>query len=121
MAKPPDRKELIAELAAARAALTAYATAVRHDLDLGARLKRSFQTNRTAWLGGAAVLGLLLSKVPSTRRKVVIHAPSAEAGKAGKAGLLLLALKFGLNFAKPALLVWVKDRWLGRSAKRSEA
>lgn len=118
MANSPDREALIAELAASRAALTGYTTALRADVALGAKLKRSFQANRTVWLGGAAVLGLLLSKVSSTRRKVVIHAPVAEAAKAG---LVLSALKFGLNFAKPALFGWMKDRWLSRSAKHPAA
>lgn len=119
MADTTDRKALIAELAASRAALTGYTAAVRHDLALGARLKRSFHANRTAWCGGAAVFGLLLSKLPSARRKVVIHAPPAA--EAGKAALALTALKFALNFTKPALFGWVKDRWLARSAKRSAA
>lgn len=116
MANSSDHQALIAELAASRAALTGYTTAVRHDLDLGAKLKRSFKANQTAWLGGAAVLGLLLSKVPSTRRKVIIHAPPAA--EAGKLALALTALKFALNFAKPALFDWVKDRWQSRSDKR---
>ena len=118
MANPPDRKALIAELAASRDALTAYTTAIRHDLDFGAKLNRSFRGNQTAWLGGAALLGLLLSKVLPNRRKVVSHTPVAEAGKAA---LLLTVLKFGLNFAKPALFEWMKERWLNRSAKRSAA
>ena len=118
MAKPPDRKALIAELAASRAALTGYTTALRDDVALGAKIKRSFHANRTAWLGGAAVLGLLLSRLPGSRRKVAIHAPAAEAGKAAFA---LTALKFGLDFAKPALLRWFKDRWLSRSGARPTA
>lgn len=118
MANPPDRKALIAELAASRAALTGYTTALRHDVAFGAKLKRSFHANRTAWLGGAAVFGLLLSRLPGSRRKVVIHAPAAGAGKAAFA---LTALKVGLDFAKPALLRWLKDRWLSRSGARPAA
>ena len=48
MAKPPDRKALIAELAASRAALTGYTTALRDDVALGAKIQRSFHANRTA-------------------------------------------------------------------------
>lgn len=118
MANPPDRKALIAELAASRAALTGYATALRDDVALGAKLKRSFHANRTAWFSGAAVVGLLLSRLTGRRTKVVIHSPVAEAGKTG---LVLSALKFGLNFAKPALVGWITDRWLSRSPKHPAA
>lgn len=109
MANPPDRKDLIAELAA---------TALRHDLDFGAKLKRSFRANAVAWFGGAAVLGLLLSKLPPARRKVVIHGPalrSEPTAKAGKAAFALTALKFAFDFVKPALLRWVNARYLSRS------
>ncbi|MEO6740890.1 MAG: hypothetical protein ABIP20_11595 [Chthoniobacteraceae bacterium] len=118
MANPPDHKALIAELAASRDSLTAYTTAIRHDLDFGAKVTRSFHGNQTAWLGGAALLGLLLSKLLPARRKVVIPTPVAEVGKAAFA---LTALKFALNFAKPALFGWMRDRWLNRAAKRSAA
>lgn len=118
MANSPDHKALIAELAASRDAITAYTTAIRHELDFGAKVNRSFRGNQTAWLGGAALLGLLLSKLLPSRRKVVSPTPVADVGKAAFA---LTALKFALNFAKPALFGWVKDRWQSRSDKRSAA
>lgn len=118
MANSPDREELIAELAASRAALTGYTAALRHDFDFGAKLKRSFRAYPAVWLGGAALLGLLLSRLGSARRKLVARGPAIRpetAAKAGKAAFALTALKFGLDFAKPALLRWVKDRYLSRS------
>ena len=118
MANPPDRKALIAELAASRAALAGFATALREDVAVGAKLQRSFHANRTVLISGAAVLGLLLSRLPGRRTKVVIQSPAAQAGKAG---LVLSALKFGLNFAKPALVGWITDRWLSRSGPRPTA
>jgi len=122
MAKPPDRKELIAELAASRAAFTGYTTALRHDFDLGSKLKRSFRGHPAAWIGGAALLGLLLSKLPPTCRKIGVRGPalhSQPAKNAGKAAFALTALKFTLDFAKPALLRWVTDRYMGRSGSRT--
>ena len=107
MAKPTDRKELIGELAASRAALTRCTTALRHDLDFGAKLKRGFHDNLGAWLGGAAVLGLFISRLPFGRRKVVGRGPAIRpetAAKAGTAAFALTALKFALVFAKPAFL-----------------
>ena len=120
MANLPDRKELIAELAASRAALSGYSTALRHDFDFGAKLKRNFRVHPAAWIGGAALLGLLLSKLLPARRKVVIHGPamgSQPAANAGKAAIALTALKFALDFAKPALLRWLTDRYVSRPGK----
>ena len=123
MADSTDKKILTAELAAARSELVGYTTALRHDLDFGARLKRGVRTHPGVWFSGAALLGLLLSRVSPARRKVVVKRPafrSPETATAGKAAFALTALKFALDFAKPALLRWFKDRYLSsaRGSKR---
>lgn len=115
MANSTDKKILIAELAAARGELHGCTTALRHDLDFGARLKRGILTHRGIWFGGAAVLGLLLSRLPFVRRKHSVKVPSFRAKKdapTGQTAFALTALKLGLDFAKPALLRWFKDRYL---------
>ncbi len=115
MAEPTDRKELIAELDAARSALAGYGRAIRHDLDFGHILKRSFRRHAPVWFGGAAIVGLLLSRLPARRQKVVMKTPLfGGAKKAEKAGVIALALpvlKFALDFAKPAMLRWFKSRY----------
>lgn len=115
MADPTDKKELSAELAAARSRMTGYVGALRHDLDFGARLKRGVARNPVAWYAGAAVIGLLISRIPPARRKVVVKASvfkkNDNTEKAGKAAVLLAALKFGLDFAKPALVAWARQRF----------
>ena len=118
MANRTDKKTLIAELAVARGELGACTAALRLDLDLGARLKRAFRAHPATWIGGAAVLGLLLTRAIPRREKVVIERPafrSKETAAAGTAAFALTALKFGLDFAKPVLLRWFRDRYLGRS------
>lgn len=114
MADSADQKRLTVELAAARGRMTGYVEALRHDLDFGARLKSGVAGNRIAWFAGAVVIGLLLSRIPPTRRKVVVKGPafrSNQREKAGKAAMLLTVLKFGLDFAKPALVAWTKQRF----------
>ena len=118
MANSTDKETLIAELAVARGELGGYTAALRHDLDLGARLKRAFRAHPATWFGGAALLGLLLSKALPRWRKEDIKRPAFREKKtaaAGKAAFALTALKFGLDFAKPVLLRWFKDHYLGRS------
>ena len=119
MADPTDKNILIAELAAARNELGGYTTALRHDLDFSAKLKRGVRMHPAVWFGGAALFGLLLSRISPTRRKP--SAPtsffrSQKTAQAGKAAFALTALKFGLDFAKPVLLRWLKDRYLGGNA-----
>src|SRR5437867_2876642 len=66
----PDKIALVAELATARSRLSETGAALRAALDVPSRAKESFRRHRPTWLGGAALLGLVLSKLP-TRRKTV--------------------------------------------------
>jgi hypothetical protein len=112
MAETTDKQELAAELARARGKMTGYATAIRRDMDVGARLKTSVLRSPSAWYAGAAVIGLLLSKIPPMRRKVVVepHVSFPGQPKTGKLAMVFGLLKFAADFAKPALLFWSKRR-----------
>jgi hypothetical protein len=124
MAEDTRKQTLIAELAAARNRLEGYTRALHSDLNVGAHLKSGFARNPVTWVGGAALLGLLLSKIPPARRKVVVKGPTLrgnQAEKAGKAAMLVTLLKFGLDFAKPALLRWANQKLFSRSHPASSA
>jgi hypothetical protein len=115
MAAAVDPKTLSAELASSREAISSYATALRQDFDIGAKLKRGFRQYPFGWYAAAGLLGLLLSKLPPRRRDVVSkRSPRLHEGPktAGKAALAMTILKLALDFAKPALLRWIKDRYL---------
>lgn len=115
MAETTDKQNLAAELANARARMMGYTAAIRRDLDVGARLKSSVAKNTAAWFAGAAVLGLLLSKIPPLRRKVIVEVPSfrsAPVQKAGKMAAFFGILKFAADFAKPAIVLWAKRRFV---------
>ncbi len=72
-----ERKaELIAELDRARARATANTKALRSDVAFRPHLQRVFQRNRSAYLGGAALFGLLLSKIPPRTKEVKIKGES---------------------------------------------
>lgn len=121
MVDPIDKNELTKELAAARVRLVGHAAALRHDLDLGARLKASVCAKPRTWFVASAVLGYLLTRVAPTRRKVVKR-PALRDGqveKAGKAAMLLTVLKMVLDFAKPALFAWAKQRYYSRFDQRN--
>ena len=106
MAEPSHLKvELSADLDRARARIARNFTALCGDLDVPRHLKSSFTRNKGAFIGGATVLGFLISKLPSRKKKVFIDRKSKERVKeVEKAGLGLLALKLAMNAAKPALV-----------------
>ena len=84
----PDKAELLAELAAARANIAATGTAlhaasdsIRHKFDIPARAKASFENHRSAWLSGAAIFGLLLSKLPARKKTVFVEQATGATGE----------------------------------------
>jgi hypothetical protein len=116
MAQKDDKAELIAELARARVRLSDSALALRHGLDFSSRTKEAFKKNPVPWMGGAAVLGLLLARLPrrtSAKKPVTIFPKKNDETleKAGKAGLLLGILKIAFDFARPFILRWATRRF----------
>lgn len=117
MAEDRDKAELITELAAARVRMGDNAQALRRDFAFAARAKTAFQRSPAPWLGGAAVLGLIVAQLSRRRKKIVapkfhLHREKTVE-KAGKAGLVLAAMKIGFDFARPILLKWLTQRFTG--------
>lgn len=108
--KKEDRKAaLIQELEWARLELAQNVRSVGEDVDMAARFRQSVVHRTTAWLGGAALAGWVLSKI-ARRRKKPAALPSARASEsrggvpsAGRAGLLLAALHTLFTVFKPAI------------------
>ena len=99
-----DKHALVAELAAARTRLSVTGEALRRSLDVTARARESFKRHKPAWLGGAAVIGFVLSKLPSRKKTVFVErATGAVLGAAGKLGAIFSAAKFAISFARPIL------------------
>jgi hypothetical protein len=115
MAHPARRETLIATLASARGELTGYGQALRRDLDVSARVRHAVRAQPAGWFGGAALLGLLLSKLPPLQRKVEVKPAlfrRSPAKEAGKAAFALTLVKFALDLARPALTAWVKSKMI---------
>lgn len=111
MAEEQRKAELTAELARARRRIGANLGALRHDLDFPARVKSAVMKNPTAWLGGVVIVGALLAALPGRRKKIVVSRKTeAHMANAGKAGLLLGALKIAFDLARPALAKWASRR-----------
>ena len=114
MADQSLKETLVNELAVSRAQFGVNKAELRDDLAFGRKLKRQLRQNPVPWFAGAAVLGLLLSKLSPMRRKVVVKPPKLRQTKAedmGKAGIAVALLNFGLQLAKPTLLRILRDRF----------
>ncbi|MES2573080.1 MAG: hypothetical protein V4710_23860 [Verrucomicrobiota bacterium] len=120
MAQLEERKNaLIHELTRARAELSAHSRGARAHAHPGAALRAAFIRNRFLWIGSAAILGLVLAKIPARTKKVVLSRKGdQQVATAGKAGLMLGALKIAFDLGKPYLMTWATGR-LGDMAKRS--
>jgi len=115
MAEDERKAELIAALAQSRTHITGNVHALGHDLNFVARARRAFKTHPAVWIGGAVILGLVISRLP-LRRKAPSPAPHKKRSveptieKVEKAGLLLGALKIAFDIARPTLIGWATRR-----------
>ena len=120
-----DKAALVAELAAAREKLADNGRALRRKLDLPSRTRESFGRHRTVWIGGATLLGLLLSKLPARRKTVFVERTTGKAiGAAGRLGLAWSAAKLAVDLARPFLSEFASGRFaelarrFGQAAKQ---
>jgi len=106
MAGPADQEKhaILGELSAARERLSATGDDLRRALDLPTRARKSFRRYRPAWLGGAAVVGLALSKIPARSKTVFVERATGKAlGAAGKLGAVWAVAKVAFDFARPLM------------------
>ena len=114
MAEEQRKAELSTVLARSRGEITTNVHALGHDLDFVSRARRAFKTHPAVWIGSALLVGLLISRLPFGRKKVVV-APRAKKTeetieKVEKTGLLLAVLKIAFNVLKPTLMGWATRR-----------
>lgn len=116
MAENDDKAELILELAKSRNAMAANVTGLRHDFDFPTRAKKAFKKSPAIWLGAAAIVGLVVARIPGRSKPAVKVKVAARKGedstveKAGKAGLVFGALKLAFDLARPALMRYATQR-----------
>jgi hypothetical protein len=122
MAEPESKIALAADLAKARARLGRNLDALRYDLDVPSHLKRSFEHNKAAYVGGATVFGLLLSKLPARKKKIYVERKTNERVKdVEKAGIWLVLLQFLFKTFRPMLTSLVANQLTAYVKSRGEA
>jgi len=104
MAQSRVKIELAADLERARGRLARNFDALRDDLNVGTHFKQSFHQHKAAYIGGATLFGLLLSKLPSRKKKIYLdRKPKSGIKEAEKAGLWLILLEFVFKVMRPLL------------------
>lgn len=111
MAEPDVKIELAAELERARGRLAHNFGALRQDLDVATHLKHSLSEHKTAYIGGATLLGLLLSKLPARKKKIYVDRKSKDAVKdVEKAGIWIVLLQLIFKAFQPMLTSLVSQQ-----------
>ena len=104
MAESDVKVELAAELERARSRLARNFGALRKDLDVSTHLKHSLQEHKAAYIGGATLLGLLLSKLPARKKKIYVERKSKDAVKeVEKAGIWIVLLQLLFKAFQPMI------------------
>ncbi|HEX8372867.1 MAG TPA: hypothetical protein VF585_08815 [Chthoniobacterales bacterium] len=123
------RLEVLAQRAAAsRVALSNAGKRLATASNVSQRVETSIRTNRAAWLGSAAFLGILLAKLPARKKKVYINANTntkiVEKPKAS-GGIMVALLGIAFQTAKPYIQKYLSQKARGMAdrhlAKRGMA
>jgi len=111
MADKSRKIELAAELDVARAEMSLNGAGLRRAMNVRENLHRSIQRNRSVWLGGGALLGLLLSLLFPSRHKSRVKEVRVQPEKRSMAGKVASGLfQAATVLAKPVIETWLKAR-----------
>jgi hypothetical protein len=111
--KSAPTEALIRRAEAARRQLSAEYAAIRHRLDVPARVKDSLRNHPLGWVGGSLAAGLAASTL-------LRHKPKEETSRPAKrrGGIAGFALTAATALAKPMLKAWLANRLQGIPPER---
>jgi len=107
-----SKVQLIAQLDRARYGMSRSAAELRDDLNLPQHLRSTYVNHKGAWIGGAAALGWVISRLPGRRKKQKVQiaknshhngSTPAQARKYALGGILLALLRVVFDALKPTL------------------
>ncbi len=108
------KQSLIAELDRSRGDVSAQTVHLKEDLAFGKKIRRGVSRSPAVWIGGAVLVGVILSRLPARQKKVKVKVGSRDSEETAKAGLaavvLLPTLKFLFSTFQPALMAWVRGQ-----------
>jgi hypothetical protein len=121
-------KRLSERAAASRQALSQAGRHLQNSTDLGSRVRSSMQGHLATWVGSAAVIGWVLSRLPARKKKIYVntgHAASVGPQTAAKSGLFVAIIGLVFKLVQPLLqkivlekIGHLAERHLGKSANQ---
>src|SRR2546428_6173009 len=111
--KPID--ELRAEIARSRERVGRDLRGLHYELDLPAKLRRSFREQTVSWITAAAAVGALIAFAPMRKKKIYIDAKSGgkRKGKVGATRFYVWGLENAASPGAPAVGACVRKRRVG--------
>ena len=88
----PEEDFLAARLEEDRRGMAQAVSELKNDYDIPQRLNASLRQHPWAWILGAALIGWLLSRLPTRRREVYIFKRDSEDKNPGRSGSCPLAV-----------------------------
>ena len=111
--KPESINELKLEIADSRERLVRELRGLRYELDLPAKLCRSFRKKTGSWISAAAAVGALIALAPMRKKKIYVDTRGRrkQNKKLMETGIALAAMKLVTNLARPVIMEFVKNRF----------
>ncbi len=111
VSKKQRKRELSAELAAARSQFSGNWLALKEDANIPKRFRESVRERKTFWICTATVIGFILSRLPARKKEILVDAKSRKRiKKRKKAGLLMMLVKLGLGVLKPTITAYATKK-----------
>jgi hypothetical protein len=100
------------EIAGSRERVRRDLRGLHHELDFGAKFRRSFREQTILWITAVAAVGVLIALAPMRKKKIYVDAQSGRKPKEKlvETGFALGALKIGASLIRPAIAGLIKNR-----------
>ena len=111
------------EIALSRERVTRTVRGVRSELDFPRKIRKSFQTQTILWIGGAVVIGALLTVLSRGKKRIYVDAKNVAhpRHKLLAMGFALGALRLASTLLRPMIVHFVEKKVRGyASGSRSE-
>jgi hypothetical protein len=112
-------EELRTKIARSRERVGCDLRGLHYELDVPAKLQRSFREQTVSWLAAATAVGALIVLLPTRKKKIYVDLKSGRKAnkKLVETGFALGALKIGASLVRPAILELAKKRLTGAAGQ----
>ena len=118
-----EKQRLIAAINGSRAELGRTGRALKSELSLKTKLRRSVSEHRAVWLGIGVVAGLIVTRMltrkPEPKPRTIRVKRGAAPERIGQAALIPLAAKFVFDLARPTIMSWMRSQVLSRFGREA--